>query len=121
MVISMADICDVAEVVCVNSRVVGLDSCAVLALLPCDTDGEAAEGCEIVLHPACAAPRGELMRIDDSLLDDDAARTQFRDALFGIVKPLIEGAAELRVIRDESFDGLVIFPVEPRDNHLLGH
>jgi hypothetical protein len=90
------------------------DLCAILALCPTHGDGECAESCEIVVHTACTAPRGELLRINDYFHNDIAARAHFRKAFVGRLFPLIERGRQL-CIADETPDSFVIFSAEQRD------
>lgn len=109
------DVTDVAAsaAAAIRARTPGL--CATIALFPSHGDGKCPQGCQIVLQPACKAPRGELLRIDDHLFHGDTARRAFIDQLDRRLKPLVEGIG-YRVVADEASNGVVVFPVEPRDD-----
>jgi hypothetical protein len=78
-------------------------------------DGEGQEACSIVADVRCAAPSRELLWIDEHLFDGNALRNEFFKALVGRDKPLFEGVEQLRFVRDEVTDRLVVLGgAEPR-------
>ena len=72
------DVADIATIAAAAIRVLTPGLCASLVLFPCGENGECAEGCEIVAHPARTAPGGELLRIDDHLFHRDASSPGIR-------------------------------------------
>jgi hypothetical protein len=115
MRLSDDDIHDIAETVAALIRTADNNSCAVLSLVDGAINGKCAKGCEIVVQPDCVAVSGELLWIDDHLLDDDTVRLQFRDALRRVLLPLVKGIGEFRFIRQKSFDGFIILPDIPSE------
>jgi hypothetical protein len=84
-----------------------------------ESNSEAAERSVIGFDPARFAPRGELLRIDDHLIDGDAARLQFRYLLRRQLEPFIIGVGQIRVVWGEGFEGVVILPFDPNGDFRL--
>jgi hypothetical protein len=70
--------------------------------------------CPIVVDATRIAVRGELLWIDNHRFRNDTACLHFADILARGLKSLLAGAGH-RLVRDESFDGLIVLPLEPRD------
>ena len=71
-------------------------------------DQESVECGKVTLAPCAVAEPGELVRIDDHLLDDMPTRLRFQKALSREIEPFIIGVGEVRVVRKDGFDGLVV-------------
>jgi hypothetical protein len=71
-------------------------------------DQESVECGKVTLAPCAVAEPGELVRIDDHLLDDMPARLCFEKTLSREIEPFIVGVGEVRVIRKNGFDGLIV-------------
>jgi hypothetical protein len=69
---------------------------------------KAKKTCSIGTDVRCAAPSRELLWIDEHLFDGNPLRNEFFKALVGRAKPFFEGVAQLRFVRDEVTDRLVV-------------
>jgi hypothetical protein len=112
--LSAADLIDVVNsaAVLIEGKRTGL--CATLGLFPSFGDDEGPKGCSIVILSAGAAPRGELLRVDDHFHDGIASRLKFRDVLIRRVLPFVEGVGKLNV-GDEGAHCFVILASEKAD------
>lgn len=72
-------------------------------------DNESSKRGLVALSPCAITEPGELVRIDDHLLDGVPARLLLQEMLIREVEPFIIGVGEVRVVRKEAFDGLVVF------------
>ena len=61
-----------------------------------------------IMHTSKSITAGELLWIDEHLFDGNALRNEFFKPLVGRVKPLFEGVQELRFVRDEVTDRIVV-------------
>jgi hypothetical protein len=102
----MQDIAEIAATLIACAMEDG--ACGVISLFPGHGGDETQQAFTIVTDVRRQTPRGELLWIDEHLFDDDAARSEFFDALVSRLKPLVEGIEEHRFVRDEATDRLVV-------------
>jgi hypothetical protein len=109
------DLHELAEIVRCAIECGGDGNCSVISLFRSGKHGEGEQCYSIVINARRATIRGEFVWIDENLFDDDAKRSEFFDKLVFHLKPLLVGIPELRFIRDEKSDRLIILPAsEPR-------
>ena len=118
--LSTTDFDDIADLAAgaITAATPGL--AATLTLFPGNDEGEGLHGCQIVLHPARTAVRGELLRIDDSRYHGPTSRRAFIDVLIRRLAPLLKGV-RYRGVPNEASDGVIVLPPELRDDNLSGH
>ena len=95
--------------------------CATMSLLAPLDDREGSSEGAIGIDPASAAVRGELLRIDDHLLDCDAVRLVVRNLLRRDLEPFIEGVGEVWVAWGEPFESIVVLAGKPHRDFGKGH
>src|SRR6266849_5585353 len=103
------------------SAAAGNGTFATLLILPVNENGESYEDRPAVIHPACVAVCGKLLRIDDCFSNDGVGHIQFLSLPGRCLEPFIERVGEVRLIRDESSNGIIILSAEPNDDLASKH
>ena len=84
-------------------------TCKVLSLPAMFLSGKMCEQGLIRLLPALPAERGELLKVDDHLIDSAALRLAVRIFLRSAFDPVIIGTGKALVVWEEGLEGIVFF------------
>ena len=113
--ISDREMQDIVETAAALIRCADDDSFAALIIVPIDVDGKRSQRCDVAILPGCRAVRGELLMINDCFSHGETERFEFFNFFVRLLQPLLEGVSEVRFVRHEALDGLIILPFEPND------
>lgn len=71
-------------------------------------DAESIQCGKIALSPCAVTEPGEVVRLDDHVFDGMPFRLRLQQALTREIEPFIIGVGEVRMVRKDSFDGLIV-------------
>jgi hypothetical protein len=78
-------------------------------------DEKSIECGKVTLAPRAVTESGEVVRIDDHLLDGMPARLFLQEMLLREIEPFIIGIGEVRVVRKNPTDDLIVLRTEEGD------
>ena len=82
-------------------------------------DGKSVQHGEAYILPATLAVQGELLRVDDRFILDEATRNIFRLFLRSVFEPPVVGGGKFNIAERE--DGIVFMPKEHGDDGRILH
>jgi hypothetical protein len=102
---------EIAETAALLIKCANPDSFLALIAVPINDSSEGTQHYDIAILPGLRAIRGELLMVNDGFARNEAARLDFFNLFVSSLQPLLEGVAQVRFVRHEAPDRLIVLPL----------